>query len=389
MPTWIEDNWYLAPKNIGDITSTYPTWPYTGSGVTYFWRDCSNYPPYEGISAGSSWEYDASGLLADIAAGTSRYRSTPPSIRFSNDYNDNWPGYPHDEEIHIGGSVIPLSNTYGWTIVETNLSFSDITDTIYARVDAPDDLVPILQMSVSSALPSGAYPHGSQIIAPTIIVYIEYLQINILTLPATNITSSSAILNGQNDGCSNVHFEYEIYNEEGDTIDEGVTSNQSVGDDSLFSANLILPSGWYDVDFRAVGTYGGETYYGDWEWFEHPVIANIETLDATQVGMHSAMLNGQYTGDEMIQLYFHLDTGEMLFARMGANTTYWYALYGLEPSTWYSFRAVGRLGNVYYYGDWEDFETASEPVIPPDIPPVGYTSDPSKFIFVPKRKLTV
>jgi hypothetical protein len=111
---------------------------------------------------------------------------------------------------------------------------------------------------------------------------------------ATDITTSSATINGQNTGSeiASCYFEYEIYDADYNILDNGTTTPQNIN--GAFHDHLSsLPSGWYEVYFGAVGEYEGETYYGGWEYFGLPATNfTITTLPATEVWATGATVHG-------------------------------------------------------------------------------------------------
>jgi len=119
----------------------------------------------------------------------------------------------------------------------------------------------------------------------------------------------------------------------------------------------------------------------------------VETLPATRVSNLNATLNGNYPGSQSAQLYVEIRiVGSSadpvtFFVRIGTNLSFSSCIAGLTPLTLYSYRAIAKIDSTSYYGEWVTFTTINEPLYPiiPDEP--TYTTDPSKFALVPKRKL--
>jgi hypothetical protein len=234
------------------------------------------------------------------------------------------------------------------------------------------------QNDINNSSPASGYYYrcnsgiGSYI-SPTLII--DYNPaISMLTDAATNIISSSATLNGRNTGSQIVpcYFEWEVYDADYDVIANGNTDSQNIN--GAFHDHITMPSGWYVVAFRAVGEYGGETYYGGWLAFITDDINAITTLPADQIGNvgQSARLNGS-GGDGYDSNYFQYgqsatSLNRTTSPRAGA-ASFSQFITGLNPAVTYYFRAVGIEWNPltsttdYAYGETLSFLSSGTPPI--------------------------
>ena len=172
----------------------------------------------------------------------------------------------------------------------------------------------------------------------------------VTTVPATNITSTSATLNGANYSCDPVYFEYELYNQNNNLISSHTTDDQAGpgGAGDPFSQSVLLGAAWYKCMFRAVGEVGVDTYYGDWLVFYNPAeYPWVETLQATGVTDVVATLNGINHGCDTVafavQTYDANDVLLESYSTANQVETAGFSEVITMPATWRKcvFRATG------------------------------------------------
>jgi hypothetical protein len=181
----------------------------------------------------------------------------------------------------------------------------------------------------------------------------------IVTSPATELTSTTATLNGSNNSGESLscYFEYEIYDEEHNLLDGGTTTPQSVS--GTFHIHLNLPSGWNQVDFRAVGEHEEETYSGDWESFNTEAsFTTITTLPATEVWATGATIHGMFENTGVSAGYAYAGFQWGLTSPVDEGYVYWLysgtwghgkmpiqaTISGLLPDRTYYYRACLHVG---------------------------------------------
>jgi hypothetical protein len=193
---------------------------------------------------------------------------------------------------------------------------------------------------------------------------------HITTNPATNLTSSSATLNGTvnpNGLPTTVHFEYGTTTSYGST-----TRNQSYNGDSTqnVSANIsgLTPNTTYH--FRLVGTnvdgtrYGGDRTFTTLAATGPPVVT---TNPASLIGSYSARLNGSLDPHGLTTMvYFQYGTttsyGLTTAPQSQTGSTYRNIsvnIGGLTASTTYHFRIVATNSAGTRYGADSTFTTLS------------------------------
>jgi hypothetical protein len=192
----------------------------------------------------------------------------------------------------------------------------------------------------------------------------------VTTNAATNITSSSATLNGTvnpNGLITTVHFEYGITTNYGST-----TANRSYTGDTTqsVSANITGLSPNTTYHFRLVGTNNDGTNYGNDRTFSTfgatgpPIVA---TSAATNVASFSAALNGSvYPHGLTTSVYFQYGTttsyGLTTAPQNRTGNTYLNIsanISGLSASTIYHFRIVATNSGGTRYGSDRTFTTLS------------------------------
>jgi hypothetical protein len=198
---------------------------------------------------------------------------------------------------------------------------------------------------------------------------------HITTSPATNLTSSSATLNGTvnpNALPTTVHFEYGTTTSYGST-----TRNQSYNGDSTqnVSANVseLTPNTTYH--FRLVGTnvhgtrYGGDRTFTTLTAMGPPVVA---TNPASLIGSYSSRLNGSLNPHGLTTtVYFQYGTttsyGLTTAPQSQTGSTYRNIsanIGGLTASTTYHFRIVATNSAGTRYGTDRTFTTLSPTGLP-------------------------
>jgi hypothetical protein len=155
-------------------------------------------------------------------------------------------------------------------------------------------------------------------------------------------------LNGLNEDCLGVYFEYIVYDISEEIIDTGSTSTRY--QDGEFSADINLVSFWYSCEFRAVGfDEGGTHYYGEWETF---------TVDDLAVGYY---LGFQYweAANPGINgvVWYNPPYPEALMSPTLESQEFEATVEGLKPYTTYSFRAMAYDLSDYYFSATLNFTT--------------------------------
>ena len=186
------------------------------------------------------------------------------------------------------------------------------------------------------------------------------------TLDATNVTDTTATLNGRLheigwEECT-VWFEW-VYDKENYDHE---TTPESFNLKWYFSADItgLVPQVGYF--FRAVVQSGENTYYGADKNFMNPASAPdppVETLDATNVTDTTATLNGKLDilGWEECEVWFEWNEfGNKYRTASESIFLQWYfsaELSWLVSDQEYWFRAIVRSGGTKYYGNWKYFKT--------------------------------
>ena len=202
----------------------------------------------------------------------------------------------------------------------------------------------------------------------------------VTTNPASNVTSSSATLNGTvnpNGLTTNVHFEYGTTTNYGSTTPShsySGTATQNV------SANITGLSAHTTYHFRIVGTSSGGTAYGSdrtFTTFNATGAPAVTTNPATNVASFSATLNGSvYPHGLTTAVYFQYGTtisyGHTTASQIKTGNAYQgvgASISGLSASTTYHFRIVATNSAGTTYGNDRIFTTLS-----PTGPPVVMTN---------------
>jgi hypothetical protein len=359
-PRYVYDNGYLPPP-VELQPQIIGPWPSGGNEPLY----ARYYEIYYGDLIFDYWDwtsrftFDCSALYAGGGIRADTTRSPHFSLRIYN-INNCIGG-----KILVGSDEVVLpSGSLFWpgTVISQDISWSSIASLIECSVSAPG-----LSEAPGDALSFVCYTYG----APSLELPYEYFVVELQTLPATDITNISAVLHGINDECSDVHFGYEIYDNDGNVLNSGVTANQTVGDTAPFSANLSLPTGWVSVSFWAEGTCEGNVYQGNQEYFELPT-GGIETLPAKYITKTSAYIGARYTGTVKAQAgwqWKRSNSWQILYwwaqspFSINSPREFWFNWRGLNAGRTYKYRAFIIVDGIYYYGDEMSFTTDMYPVI--------------------------
>ena len=179
----------------------------------------------------------------------------------------------------------------------------------------------------------------------------------IITLPATDITSNSAVLHGNNsNGAADCYF----------SADTGDTTPETTSGDFSIEITGLEPGTeyWY----AAVGSLNNGEIQEYGEWLSFTTLGGIITLPATDLDWFrkSATLNGESTG--MAQVYFKFDINEymginsVIIPASGSFSVYMHNVY--QNRTYY-FQAVGIDSNGNkYYGEVLTFELTQTEAAP-------------------------
>ena len=179
------------------------------------------------------------------------------------------------------------------------------------------------------------------------------------TLPATNVTKSSATLNGilTDDGSEVCQYRFRYMEGEGSYIytpwSGSVTAGQSFSD----TISDLEPSKIYYFNAQAKNSRG-ECEWGDEQSFSTALLPIVSTLPATNATKSSAELNGILTddGDEACQYRFcyREENGDYIYTPWSGSVTtgqsFSDTISDLEPTKIYYFNAQAR--NSAGESDW-------------------------------------
>jgi len=196
--------------------------------------------------------------------------------------------------------------------------------------------------------------------------------VTLVTLTATNITQTTAVLNGianANGIGTNVYFEW------GKTLTYGTTTGyQYIGEgtnDINVSANLSGLTLNTTYNFRIKGLRGGTTYSGENRSFTTAGIPPTCTTNAANnITYSSARLNATVNANGLATLtYFNyglstsytVTTTSQAIGSGSSNVSVSIDLSALSPSTLYYFRAVATNSSGTTYGNNLTFTTATPP----------------------------
>ncbi len=199
----------------------------------------------------------------------------------------------------------------------------------------------------------------------------------ISTSAATNITSSSATLNG-----SIIKAGSPAYSEKGFCYCRGYTptindtkitvSGNNSGNFSVSISNLEYNTSYY---FRAYAIQNGKTIYGESLYFRTSYIqAEVQTSEATNIGYNSLTFNGSVTsvGDPYITERGFCYSDSYSFPSISHNRikvsgvaygTFKADVKGLSESTTYYIRSYVIQDGTVYYGNVKTAETYTQPVV--------------------------
>jgi len=203
----------------------------------------------------------------------------------------------------------------------------------------------------------------------------------VITVDASDVTASSAILNGDliDLGTAylvNVYFQWEVYTyDENDIFWDNMTAWEnalSPGSFNMFIGGLS-PDTLYR--FRAVArgdgyAYGEVKYFMTGAEFPGGIAPDVETTDVTDIDSTSARIHGIVNDPgtaDSVNVYFEWGK-DLSYGRQTAfqpledpyGAPFNDLLSGLEPGTTYHFRAVA-LGDGIGYGEDMSFTTAAPP----------------------------
>jgi len=204
----------------------------------------------------------------------------------------------------------------------------------------------------------------------------------VITTHATNITSSSATLNGQvnaNGNSTTGYFEYGLTTTYGTTLNfPGAVTGNTLTAESISITGLTSLTTYH---FRLVGMNAGGTTYGNDSVFATtsslPLTPTVYTHAATTITSNSAYLNGAvnangYSTTVTFQYGLTTSYGTTLTYGTVTGTTLTNVskqATGLTPNTTYHFRCVGANTNGTSYGNDTTFVT-----LPTTYPPAVYTT---------------
>jgi PKD repeat protein len=200
----------------------------------------------------------------------------------------------------------------------------------------------------------------------------------VITTGATNVTSSSATLNGNinaNGYSTTASFQYGLTTAYGNTVSAGVVTGNTMTPVSAGISGLSPATAYH---FRAVGTNVNGTAYGNDSVFTSlNDVPTVSTLPATNITKTSATLNGTVnpngaTATVTFEYGITSAYGSTINATpysVSGNTTWseTAALTGLDSNTVYHYRirAVNSLGTSY--GADVAFTTLSGGATPPAV----------------------
>jgi len=201
---------------------------------------------------------------------------------------------------------------------------------------------------------------------------VQAADLSVTTVDATNITESTAALNGELTGLGtsgNVTVSFEWGPQQGGTYPNLTTQTPMIVA-GYFSASLSGLSPDTAYHFRAVA-YGDELIYGDNKMFftNASGIPAVTTNDATSITDTTAILNGDLTDlgiSDNVTVRFQWGTsdgyGFLTATQLTHQTgTFSTSLSDLSLDTTYHFRAVA-YGDGTSYGSDETFTTKAGPV---------------------------
>lgn len=193
----------------------------------------------------------------------------------------------------------------------------------------------------------------------------------IVTLATTDITQSTATLHGHLTGMGGygtvaVKFQYHA---DGGSWGDSETTPEDLTSVGYFEFDISSLSSDTLYHVRVVGTSGGGTTNGSDVPFTTGAISapTMLTQAATGVTMDSATLHGKVSSDggASVTAWFEwgldINYGQSSSTASGLTTdsTLYFNLGSLEPSTTYHFRIVGQNSEGIGYGDDTTFATSS------------------------------
>ncbi|MFH0888351.1 MAG: hypothetical protein V1871_04005 [Planctomycetota bacterium] len=191
------------------------------------------------------------------------------------------------------------------------------------------------------------------------------------TNPATNVTQTSATLNGtinQNGGTPTAYyFQYGLTTSYGSTTTyQNIISGSTPPINVTANITGLLPNTNYSFRIRAI--IGSTTYNGANQNFNTGLPPICTTNSATNITDTSAKLNGTVNpnGDATI-VYFNYGlttsytatTTSQAIGSGASDVLVYTVINGLSPNTLYNFRVVGTNSSGRIYGDNLTFTTSS------------------------------
>ena len=182
------------------------------------------------------------------------------------------------------------------------------------------------------------------------------------TLAATEITSSSANLNGNvvSDGGATITARGFFYGTSSDNMSNNVTVSAGSGEFASAIENLSAGTTYYYCAYATneMGTIMGEILNFTTVQTTAPTVA---TLDATNIAYTTATLNGSLTstgGAEITEKGFFYGTSADNLSQMATTSTDFYAeVSELNTSTTYYFKAFATNANGTSFGELKTFTT--------------------------------
>jgi trimeric autotransporter adhesin len=203
----------------------------------------------------------------------------------------------------------------------------------------------------------------------------------VLTLPATGVSATTATLNGSVNAISqvvNTYFDYGLTTDYGNTV-AGVPAVISGNSVTTYSASLTNLTTSVVYHFRARGITGtGVVIYGDDMIFETVPPPTVTTTAATGLAQDGAVLNGIVNANvstTAVSFEYGLTDsyGSMVSATPGivtgnTDTPVSAAISGLTVNTTYHYRVVGTNSAGSAYGEDLTFTTLSAPPVVVTLP---------------------
>ena len=207
------------------------------------------------------------------------------------------------------------------------------------------------------------------------------LNVNISTLAASEILTSSATINGnlvansQDDLIKTVWF---LYGASGSDLDalksRGTKLATPLQSDGSFSKALTNLNRNTSFAYVACAKVLNQEFYGDVKEFTTAdITATLSTNDATEITTSTAMLNGQLSENNQEEFsksvwFLYGAGGSSLDAlKSGGNRanaslqndgSFKFALSSLTYNTTYAFVACSKIGSKEFYGEVKEFTTA-------------------------------